>query len=449
MVEHVGSHWQRARGSAAWLAFCALAACGGGGGAATVGDVRTVTATIGAEGGTLAFPGGSHAGVALVVPPGAVAAPTTFAITAAANPQVLSLFPLYRFEPGGVELAVAASATVRVAEPLRKNGGAGAVCFQQRASGEPWCALPTQIDGSAGFATATTTRLGDIVAWNGGLHRLLTQEFALLDPAVATPVEDVAGVPVILAGGSASLNIGRGSLASFWSSPAAANVLIVPGLIGSPIDYLGPQDLIATLPPSVQNVVLLAYPTGRGVAATANWLYDEILARRQPGFGCAIVGHSMGGLVARHLLERSASDPQRAGFTPQDPSLAGIVSQLVLLGVPNTGCDLGDDLVAAMLPNVPAAERFLLQGAHDISFQPDAIALQMTGAYVDNATRYHAICGDIGGGTDGVVSVVSALALPLAQPESAWQYFVQHDDLHRLAGSNGVALRITAMLQTP
>ena len=89
------------------------------------------------------------------------------------------------------------------------------------------------------------------------------------------------------------------------------------------------------------------------------------------------------------------------------------------------------------------------QAVFDIGYRPDSIVLQMNAAYVDNATRYHVIFGDIGGGTDGVVSVASALALPLFPPETAAQFPAQHDDLHVFAGQNGIAARIGQLLQGP
>lgn len=443
---------QRRRYLPSWMVVF-LAGCGGGGGTVAVADIRLAEAVIGPEGGTLEFPAGRHAGVALHVPPGAVAAPTRFSIEAdVRSPQILSLFPLYRFEPRAADFTAApVTITVALGDALFDAvGDTDAVCFLQSAPGAPWHALlDSSVDLTARTATATTSRLGDLVAWNGILHRLMTQELRLLDPSVPTAADNVAGVPVTLDNGSVSLAIGRGSLQSFWNSPAPANVLIVPGLIGSPLDFLGPQDLIATLSPAVQNIVLLDYPSGRGVAAIANALYDEIVAHAQPGCRFSIVGHSMGGLIGRYLIEKSADDPARAGWREEDESLAARVANLVLLGVPNAGSEYGDDLVASLLPNVPPAEVYLLQAALDISYRPDAICLQMNASYVDNATRYHVIFGDVGGGTDGVVSVVSALALPLFPPETAAQFFARHDELHTRAGGNGITSRIDLLLQAP
>jgi pimeloyl-ACP methyl ester carboxylesterase len=437
-----------------WPLLLLATACGGGGGGGSVEVPEAVTAAavIGPEGGTVAVTEGPHTGVSLTVPVGAVAIPTRFTITVdVGNPAILSLFPVYRFAPRDV---VAASGTftviVRGGDPLFETGGADSVCFRQDAPGAVWNVVP---DGTVDLAnqrvTSRSDRLGDFVAWNGSLHRLFTTQRTLLDPAVPTPGENLGNVPVLVPNGSVPLVVGRGSLASFWSSPASANLLIVPGLIGSPIDFLWPDDLVASLAPGVQNIVLLSYPSASGVAATANALYDEIVARQRPGFGCSIVGHSMGGLVARYLLEQSHLDRARTAYLPTDVALAPRVKDLVLLGVPNAGADLGSAIVATLLPRIPASEQVLLQAAIDISYRADAVTMRMNASYVDNATRYHILYGDVGGASDGVVTVASTLALPLFGPETAQQFAVNHDDLHGKAALNGIATRIDAILQMP
>jgi pimeloyl-ACP methyl ester carboxylesterase len=432
------------------------AACSGGqrrtAGVAPPPPVTEVEAIIGPEGGTLAFPAGPHAGVSLEVPAGAVAAPTRFAIHAASNPQILSAFPVYRFEPREVDFSASPlRATVRIGEVLvDAQGNADVACFAQFAPAGTWNVLvATDVDAAARTARAATARLGDFVAWNGTFHRLFTQDRGLLDPAAEVASETITGLAITVANGSTPMHVGRGSLASFWSSPASENVLIVPGFLGSPLDFLGPEDVSTTLPPSVHNIVLYSYPSALGVAANANALYDEIAAHRQPGFGCTIVGHSLGGLIARYLLERSHEDRARPAWSASDESLAGTVTQVFLLGVPNAGSELGQQLADVMLPGVPAAEQYLLQSAIDLSYRPDSIVFAMNAAYADNAARYHVLYGDLGNGSDGVVSVASALALPLFPPETSMMFVAAHDALHLLGGSNGVTDRIVALLQAP
>ncbi len=441
-----------------WLAVLAgfAAACSNGHGG-TTGSSRTVAATIGPAGGTLAFVDGNDAGVSIEIPPGAVAEPTRFAIeTGIRSPDVLGIFPIYRFSPNTLELAHPAHVTVRLpadADPESLDDDSSSssyVCFAQREPGAPWLPLAnSSVDEPTHTVTADTTRLGDVLAWTGLLHRLMTQPFRFVDPATLETSETVGGTPVLVENGSQVATIGRGSLASFWQSPANENVLILPGLFGNPLDYLDADDVVALLPPSVHNVVLLQYPSGRGIAATANALYDAIAANRQPGFGCTILGHSLGGMVGRYLLEYSAADPDRPDWQPGAPALTDTVVNLVMLGAPQGGAKLGDDLAEFAEANAEPGEEHLLQAAFDISRTPASLAVAMTSAYVDNPTRYHVIYGDLGEGDDGVVSTASATALPLVAPETLARFVAQHDALHSQAGTLGVAALVDDLLAIP
>ncbi len=429
------------------------AACGGGGGSAPAAQPAPTfaSATIGPAGGTVAFEAGPHAGVGIQVPPGALAAPTLVTLRAeVVVDPILSIFPVYRVEPRGVPLQQSATILLRAASQLvQGDGQLLATGLVQPRDVDAWQPMATTVvDAAQRLVAASTPWFGDFAVLNAPLHRLFTQPRALLDPATPTPIALIAGGQAVFAAGDLTVRVGRGSLASFWSSPASANVLVLPGLFGSPVDYLGAQDLVAALPASVQNVVVLSCPSGRGVAATANALFDLIQAQRQAGFGCAIVGHSMGGLVGRYLIERSHADALRPGWQPGTASLAGVVARLVLLGVPMAGSEVGEALLATMVAQSRPEEQTKLQAAVDLSYRTDAVTRTMNAQYADNATRYHVVYGDLGG-TDGVVTVASALALPLGPDESAVGFPVLHDALHAQAATNGVAAHVTSLLQAP
>ncbi|WP_167376140.1 alpha/beta fold hydrolase [Methylobacterium tarhaniae] len=93
--------------------------------------------------------------------------------------------------------------------------------------------------------------------------------------------------------------------------------------------------LAARLGAAGYRVETLGYPSGRlGIAACAEHLRPSVSAiRLRAGAPIVLVGHSMGGLVARHL---AAADPDLA---------AG----LVMLGTPNRGSEAADLVSATRL----------------------------------------------------------------------------------------------------
>lgn len=437
------------------LPLMSMASCGGGGGGGVPPIVDTdpvlAEATIGPAGGTLSIAAGEHAGLVLAIPAGAVAVATQFRVLLdVANGEVPSLFPVYRFEPQSLDLsATPVRVTVPAGNLLFASGPPALTMFARDAAGQPWRALTDSVlDSASRTLTATaTTRLGEFVAWEGNLHRLFTQGLQLHDPARMVQTETLFGVDVPVAGGVTMRQVGQGSLTSFWNSPAQDNVIVLHGVFGSPLDFLGAEDLSNNLALTHSNVVLMSYPSARGIAYAANSLYDLILANRKSGFGCSIIGHSIGGLIGRYMLEQSPTDPDRPGYQPGDPNLDEIVPHLILIGVPNTGAKESTVPFDLIETAMPVAERQLLQVGRDLSEQPDSLPFVMNDRYIDNRTRYHVIYGDVGNGTDGVVSVDSAKAVPLSFPETAVMFNVAHDDLHRRATSTGIAVVINNMLQ--
>lgn len=393
---------------------------------------------------------GAEAGVELSIPSGAVTVPTRFRVRRVeASGEFPGAFPLYRFEPSSIDFnGAAVTVSIRASEAFFPGTGPVLAIFSRADGGQGWRALTsTVVDEPSRIATATTDSLGDMVVWNGNLHRLFTQPHGFLDPSVDASVETVGGVDVLVAGGSQQLQVGRGSLASFWNSGQSDNVVILHGALGSPLDFLGQEDLIENLALTYSNVVLYSYPSARGVAYAANEFYDQILANRKPGFGCRLVGHSLGALIGRYALERSPTDQSRVGYDPVDPSLVPAIDKLVMMAPPNAGAASAVTPFALLQAVTEPEEAYLIQTADDLSESAGSLPLLMNASYVDSATRYHTVYGDIGTGTDGVVSVASALALPRGAGETATLFVAQHDDLHRLATSLGVAVLIGSLLQ--
>ena len=430
-----------------------LAACSGGGSdrGSARSDRLLVEGTIGVAGGRLDVTTGADAGVAVEVPAGAVAVPTRFAIYLEIDyPEIPSAFPVYRCEPAAVDFTAAPlTVTVQVGDfAFAQLGGVttALTIFTRPGDQGAWQIRDTAAGPTARTLTCTTSRLGRFAPWNPYLHRLFTQEFAVLDPARDTPVQRLQGTDIVLAGGTTSLRIGRGSLASFWNSPATDNVLILHGLTGNPLDFTGADDLIATLPPAIDNIVLLSYPSALGVTKAANALYDLIAAQRQPGFQCNLIAHSLGGLVARYLLEKSAEDPHRAGFAVGALPASTFVANLVMLGTPNAGADQAAAILRSLGDPSNARDRSFFAAADDLSEGPESFTAALNRDYVDNATVYHVLYGDLGAGTDGLVSVASALAVPLAPPESATAFVAEHNTLHVASGALGITAKIHQLL---
>jgi pimeloyl-ACP methyl ester carboxylesterase len=443
----------RAPGYCAIIALVLLSSCGGGGGGGPVptapSDPIIGEVLIGPMGGSLIIATGEDAGLALTVPAGAVAVQTRFRVLRdISNGVVPSLFPLYRIEPESLDFS-STPVTVTVPFSAELQSGASSLTMFTRVDEESqWQAkINTTVNAMAGTITAQVTQLGEFLAWQGSLHRLFTQELRFCDPAVPEASEFLNGTQVAVENGSVLQTVGQGSLASFWNSSSSANVLILHGVFGSPLDFLGAEDLVANLGLIRSNVVLLSYPSARGIAYAANELYDLIAQNKKPGFGCSIVGHSIGAMVARYMLEQSAHDPARRGIQNGNTALEGVVDNLVMLGVPNAGAQASTLPFAAIAAKLPESERWLLQVGEDLGEEPGSLPFVMNASYINNATRYHIIYGDIGNGSDGVVTTASALALPVAAPESATLFTVAHDDLHQRATSLGIAVWIGTLLQ--
>ena len=104
------------------------------------------------------------------------------------------------------------------------------------------------------------------------------------------------------------------------------------------------------------------------------------------------------------------------------------------------------ELLALLQPNLPPADARFARAGLDLLEGANTFAQAQIAAYTDNPTVYHSIAGDIGNGTDGIVTLASTRALPLSLPEEEVVFVQTHLDLHRAAAVNGVAAWINARL---
>jgi len=362
-----------------------------------------------------------------------------------ADPQFPGEFPVWVLLPeatplaGPVELTVPFGAVHRFFLDLL---GLEGLVLRREADGS-LTPMPTlRVDAVAGTITAQVDRFGEYVALDSTFFRLLAQRFELVDPAVPVEVVDLGGALLPVASGDGQVQVGRGSVAQFWSSGAADNVLVVHGFNSNPLEFLGAEDLLEQLAVRYENVLALQYPSACGIAENGLALYDLVRARAQAGFGCHVVAHSMGGLVVRYALEQ-------AHLVRGGAPLTDVVPTLVTLGTPHAGTTLADEFTALFVVALPAAEQGYFQGAYDLGTASPFVG-SLNGAYVDNPTAYYTVAGDLGLGTDGVVTVVSAVqTLPVYPGEDTLTVtgpLAAHTLLHGRALTLGIVDRLLLWL---
>ena len=125
-----------------------------------------------------------------------------------------------------------------------------------------------------------------------------------------------------------------------WTSPRA--LILIHATADDATNFVGSGDLVEGLALEYDHVVTYQYRSGRPIAENANWLYNEVKRRAQPGFQTDVIGYSMGGLVARYFVERSKDDAARTAlpnFNPLAPAgpLSGTVLNVITLGTPHRG----------------------------------------------------------------------------------------------------------------
>ncbi len=426
-------------------------------------EILLARAEIKAEaGGTVSAADDSiHAGVQVYLPPGALEQDTEISIYARyGNPELPSILPSFRVEPVTTKLRGNAAVTVVYSEHyeallIRLADESTIEVFSTQPTGGFRFHQAVNRDPNNNRISILTPSFGEFLSLHGTSFPLLFQKAELLDPATEVEADLVQGQWMGLVGGPDKLRVGQGSLADFWQSGADANLIILHGFMGTPFQLLDQGNLLPLsgggLQPEFRNIVAFQYPSGRGIATNANLLYNQIISQAQPGFGCKMIAHSTGGLIARYAIERSDRDPNRVGFTVHDPSLDRYVERVVLLGTPNRGAVGIHNVFADLLNATAEFDARFVQGILDLYPEVGGLTDDLFLEWRNPATAYLAIAGDTGFGSDEFVNLWSATGLPVAwNPPSAFQVFsgrvYNHQALSAYAAHSGVVALSLAWL---
>src|SRR5690606_27505698 len=136
------------------------------------------------------------AGLALVVPAGAVPVATQFRVLRdLSNDKVPSDFPVYRLQPESRDVSATPPTVTAPASSACFTGSSALLTLCTRVDQDAlWQARPnTVLNSTARTVSATVPRLGEFVAWEGNLHRLFTQEMRIYNPAVPVATEFLNG----------------------------------------------------------------------------------------------------------------------------------------------------------------------------------------------------------------------------------------------------------------
>ena len=419
---------------------------------------------VGPEGGTVAVTDAAspYAGTQIVIPPGALAAPTTITIAFAPGDLPEDIWA-FRFGPEGSTLLAPAQVSIKYSRSYPADFLLPTIAPMRPVSfGEPLGAdVFDRIaqDPSERTVTFETDRLGTYTALiEAGFAehwRFLAQDRLL---ATQVLVRDVGSERLVVSGvrpGASTLAVGQGNVDAMWSSSRV--LILVHSTSDDATNFVGSGDLIEGLASEYDHIVTYQYRSGRPIAENSNWLYNEVKQRAQPGFQADVIGYSMGGLVARYFIEGSKDDPSRSAlpnFNPGAPAgpLSGMVRNMTTLGAPHQGgvdvTRLGLLRLSSLL-STDVVEKYF-PSFRDLSTGPEGTGPILNARYADDPSiHYFLIAGNsndsllsplIAGDDDGLVSVESALGVPVLVPPEASRVFADtdHSELHTQAVDRGI-----------
>ena len=204
--------------------------------------------------------------------------------------------------------------------------------------------------------------------------------------------------------------------------PEETNALLIHGTGSNSANFAA---LISYAKSRYDNVIFYNYPSGLRIQHNATWLAKQILldrARFPLGSCMDVFAHSMGGLVARSLIE---DPPWKVA------KIAAPVHDLFLIGTPNLGA-------------VSTSPGWFTKVATHPGIQDElpgsAFLASLNSPPGQGWAHYHVVYGDVSGlGTDLVVPTASANPSGIFQTSHSDFVAQNHSHLHTKMMSNGVA----------
>ena len=437
--------------------------------------VHLGSAVVGPAGGTVEVtdPASPYSGTRIVIPPGALAEQTTITIDAAPGELPEDLWA-FRFGPEGTTLLAPALVSIKYSRSYLEDFLLHPVAPLRPVSfGEPLGAdvFDRVAQDPAGrtvtFETNLLGRYTALIEAGFAEHwRFLAQDRVL---ATQVPVRDLGGERLVVSGvrpGATTLDVGKGNAEAMWTSSRA--LILIHSTADDATNFVGSGDLIDGLASEYDHIVTYQYRSGRPIAENANWLYNEVKRRAGPGFQADVIGYSMGGFVARYFVEASKDDAARTplpNFDPRAPAgtVSGTVRNLITLGTPHRGGV--DEVRLAMMGLSSLLSRELVEeyfpSFRDLGTGPEGAGPRLNASYADDPSiRYFLIAGSsndsplsplIAGDDDGLVSVESALGVPVLMAPESSRVFVDtdHSELHTQAVDRGIRDQVVSWIRQP
>lgn len=411
-------------------------------------NIPEAMGTIGPEGGTIEFPEGSlYKGTGLVIPVGALSESTEISISVVEQPNSPEGAVTFELEPEKLTFGVPATLTLQYSQNYLDDHGIQAteleMYLQNSQTGE-WELLDAHTNQAENTLSADIAHFSDAKVTTAINYLLYTQERTLIDGTPTAvlirdpddpdhPISPEFGTTTQLVNNIDSIfvSLGRGSLDDFFAG-TGRNLLLVHGILANAGTFLysgGTEnfnDLVHSLEFEYDNIILYNYPTADPIDENAEGLRKAILdaPRLDPSFQTDIIAHSMGGLVSRYTIEKLG--------------LAPYVSNLIMLGTPNSGSPFADTYATFLWLVTPYMDTYYFPSA--LQMRPGSFFIHDLNSTDQSTidTNYYVIAGDIGDGSDSYVTTVSATSIIESEDCKEIIDGVKHGALHTEAQTNGV-----------